>query len=205
MSLAPGNTSSVNNNTTFTPRRRIQGEGHRNWIRCNLALQEIGDAIRPHVKSTIRDYWDTYFICNCGNRCATSGCATTYPHCHHTPFYWQFHNHAQDWCCHPKKINGQWKLNQRHNCNSCERLFKDLIDCFINPDKIYWGNVEFPLHGKHYWEIAKVFMPEGNKQSNKPEDTEPTALLTVMNNCKLFSENIEHDTLDKVMSFVFID
>ena len=199
--------SSVAKTSTFAPRNRIRNEDHRNWIRCNLGLQEIADAIRPHVEQTFRDYWESTFWWCCHNRCDQPDCGQSFPHCHcessiHSCPYWYDHNHTENLYCPIKRRDDSWYIYTKKDCTACKDQFKKVLNLFIdqNSPKIYWGNVQFPIKDKGPWEIAKAFMPQGNKKADTPDQAEGIALVNVINTCKLFdrTEKFDHNLADKV-------
>ncbi|XP_053388497.1 putative leucine-rich repeat-containing protein DDB_G0290503 [Mercenaria mercenaria] len=85
-------------------------------------------------------------------------------------------------CLHKEQIN-----NLKSNPNNPD--FKD----------IRWDNSNDTRNLSLEWAIAKIFMPRGNEQNKGLEDTDPSAMFSLMAKCDLFTHPIKGTNLSHLI------
>ncbi|KAF7653661.1 hypothetical protein LDENG_00079970 [Lucifuga dentata] len=74
-------------------------------------------------------------------------------------------------------------------CEICAVWKEKILANHTNPGgRVHWRNSNPPLWPTEKWEVAKVFMPDGQKSKNKLRDFDIPALLIFMIHCKHFEE-----------------
>ena len=86
----------------------------------------------------------------------------------------------------PDKTNTTWRMNC--NSNICNVWLEEILPyhAHLPLPNIAWANSNPKLWQSDVWELAKLFQPYGCENHSKAEDSDCTALLTMMLDCTFF-------------------
>jgi hypothetical protein len=88
------------------------------------------------------------------------------------------------------------------NSPECKSLLEKLVAAHWDPAYIEWDNIG-GTNVDSYWNIAKLYMPHGNKDSTCPENTNMLAIFHLLKNFKVVDFVEERIKIDQVLlSFI---
>ena len=100
-----------------------------------------------------------------------------------------------------KQKNGRWQIDC--GCGVCEPWMRS-IAAESTTSKICWQNTNVDDWPVDPWQLAKVYMSPGKKDScNSLQDTDPAGILQVMINCALFGQLLDVQKVKAVSSYHF--
>ncbi|XP_036413521.1 uncharacterized protein CXorf38-like [Colossoma macropomum] len=86
-------------------------------------------------------------------------------------------------------------------CEKCERWKKEILQSRLGKGaEIHWKNVEPHRWPTEIWEVAKVYMPGGQREHRCFDQFDIAAILNFMANCKHFKKFHQGQLLTKVIS-----
>ncbi|XP_070539446.1 uncharacterized protein [Ptychodera flava] len=92
------------------------------------------------------------------------------------------------------------KQNQRPSCGFCKKFEREIVAEHKNKGSIHWNNFDWKKWPVVAWEVAKVYMPGGQKAAVcTASETDSSALLNLMSNCKKFHSHIDKNKPGKVI------
>jgi len=82
--------------------------------------------------------------------------------------------------------NTTWRIDCK--CNVCSVWLEEILPYHLHKPlpNIAWANSNPQLWPTDVWELAKLFQPYGCESHKNAEDSDCTALLTMMLNCTFF-------------------
>ncbi|XP_077869998.1 uncharacterized protein LOC100377645 [Saccoglossus kowalevskii] len=81
---------------------------------------------------------------------------------------------------------------RKHVCPVCAKWEVEILTHHSNKGSVYWQNADNTKWFTVAWEVAKVFMPRGQKKTvTTASETDSSALLNLMSNCKKFHAYIK--------------
>ncbi|KAJ8280731.1 hypothetical protein GJAV_G00058270 [Gymnothorax javanicus] len=84
-------------------------------------------------------------------------------------------------------------------CQDCELWRKEILENHGNKKgNIYWENCKPCLWSSEKWEVAKVYMPRGNKAHSTVDQFDISAILNLMIYCKHFTKFAKQQVLTEV-------
>ena len=88
----------------------------------------------------------------------------------------------------PDRIGNTWKMNCSSTSNVCSLWLREILPYheFQPLPKIAWANSNPQAWPSDAWEVAKLFQPFGCKDHSKAEDSDCTALLSLIVDCRYF-------------------
>jgi len=92
------------------------------------------------------------------------------------------------------KKDPTWRINCSNNV--CSVWLEEILPyhSHLPQPKIAWANSNPQLWPSDVWELAKLFQPYGCETHSKAEDSDCTALLTMMLDCTFFHKFITNTT-----------
>ncbi|XP_071950539.1 uncharacterized protein [Antedon mediterranea] len=94
--------------------------------------------------------------------------------------------------CKPKK-------EPPDNCKICNAWKTDIFEKHSNRKMTYWSNVDPKDWPINKWEVAKTYMPRGQKPGGAYEP-DISAILNLMHTCKIFQPDVAKTRIEKVIS-----
>lgn len=146
---------------------RLRKPEYLNWIKVGQAVRLVGDGLRKFTDTTIKDYH--------GQLKTHLGSAT-----------------CQKQCKAKKDPDPQGS----GGCLVCSRWKEKLMSKHMNK-RVFWRNVDPKLWPLAAWEMAKFYMPSGQKH-NKPitaNDLDATHMMNLLNNCTEFHQYFSNKNL----------
>uniref|UniRef100_UPI00358FFB5F uncharacterized protein CXorf38 homolog n=1 Tax=Myxine glutinosa TaxID=7769 RepID=UPI00358FFB5F len=102
------------------------------------------------------------------------------------------HTHNQHVCTTtPKGFNS--------DCSTCDMWKNLIIRNHQNPRTIQWNNSRLPLLTENPWEVAKMFMPRGQKFKFEASEIDVAAILNLLANCKHFGKFMDRKNILEVI------
>lgn len=83
----------------------------------------------------------------------------------------------------------------------CGALYVDILSehASNNVNAVYWKNTQIQRWSVDAWEIAKVYMGNGqDKDNNGPQRSDTSAILQLLTNCKRYRKYISCEDVKKV-------
>lgn len=101
--------------------------------------------------------------------------------------------------CGNRKIKG-FALDGKCESGICSNMLKEVRKETRKGFNPYWGNTDLQKWPANSWEIAKIFMGQGQKPQNKgPLDTDSSGIFHLILNCERFKGyNISPVDIDQV-------
>jgi hypothetical protein len=164
------------NITEMNPEERINNPKYLNWIKGTLALMHLCDVVRNYAYHIFDKFLDTI---------------SDRPHYDNGSNYKYLASHTE-W------DSGQWKYTSSYQC-VCQSLFKEILRLhFFGDKRLGFTNCKDKYVGGP-WGLAKFFMPVDKYCADieRPEETEPTIVLKMIQNCRLF-DHIAHANIEIV-------
>ena len=185
-----------------TIKDKIKTEEHADWIKCTLGLHKTSTALHTFVKEKLYKYTHAY---------------NSQPQISQSNFTQDEINHINlPTACirqrllrrvterrdrNTNKTTWEWKM--KYQCLKCRSAFQKMLSLDTGEsNRLNLENCKDTSSISLEWAIAKMFMSKGNINNKGPEDTDPAALLSLMLNCDLFTNNKNKSHKEKVRFFL---
>ncbi|KAJ8256170.1 hypothetical protein COCON_G00200340 [Conger conger] len=150
--------------------RRFEDEQYKNWLKTTMSLQLL--------RTSLGDFLE--------NETET------------------FHNSLKNKLKQATCKNGcTVKANYRNKvpevCPECKPWGEEIFKNHNNKrGEIYWNNSKPCLWSSRKWEVAKVYMPRGNKDHHAVDQFDISAILNLMNVCSHFKNFVKEQIIKEV-------
>ncbi|XP_061081612.1 uncharacterized protein LOC133116245 isoform X2 [Conger conger] len=150
--------------------RRFEDEQYKNWLKTTMSLQLL--------RTSLGDFLE--------NETET------------------FHNSLKNKLKQATCKNGcTVKANYRNKvpevCPECKPWGEEIFKNHNNKrGEIYWNNSKPCLWSSRKWEVAKVYMPRGNKNHHAVDQFDISAILNLMNVCSHFKNFVKEQIIKEV-------
>ncbi|XP_060563947.1 uncharacterized protein LOC132723290 [Ruditapes philippinarum] len=161
----------------MNPEDRINNPQYLNWIKGTLALMHLCDVVRNYTYHIFDKFLDTI-----SNR--------------------RHYNNGSNYkflADNTKWDSSKWRYTTIYQC-VCQSLFREILRLhFFGDKRIGFTNCKDKYVGGP-WGLAKFFMPVSKYCADieTPGETEPTIVLKMIQNCRLF-DNIAHANIDIII------
>ncbi|XP_053389936.1 uncharacterized protein CXorf38-like [Mercenaria mercenaria] len=167
-------------------KEKLKKNEYRNWVKGTLGLERTNRALFEYVKAK----FEVFTHRRAG------------PHAYFTEDVYS-HIHLGTSCIRSNlkrkikydKTNDTWKWT--NPCGKCKEAFKSILSMYTNASKkkMHLENCENTTKVTLEWAIARFFMPERNDTNKGPDDTDPAAMINLLLNCHLFTNQIRRNFL----------
>ncbi|XP_018594646.1 uncharacterized protein LOC108926454 isoform X2 [Scleropages formosus] len=149
--------------------RRFSDESYKNWLKTTMSLQLLRAGLRRFVEDETETFHDS------------------------------LRSRVGDARCHANcDVRGQ-PLKVPPVCEAC-RLWRDeILENHSNKNgRIYWNNCRPFKWSSEKWEVAKVYMPGGNRAHSRIDQFDISAILNLMTFCTHFQRFVKKLILTEV-------
>ena len=163
-----------------TPMNRFLEQGYSNRIKLDLALNRVAEGLAPFCKTVMDEFQEEVMkgkpfegkSCNAGCKAKTK----------------------------PKRQCTRGTFNMVINCpNDICNKWLEGIHPEILTRQYSFENTKESEWPTESWQLAKIFMGEGQDKSNvDPHNTDAAALLQLMINCRKFKSRVDQNKAKKV-------
>ncbi|KAK0142474.1 hypothetical protein N1851_019600 [Merluccius polli] len=149
--------------------RRFEDEGYKTWIKTTMILECLKTRLAGFLENETAAFHQTL----------SSSIRLNQNECGHVP-------------------RCDFKSNQ-HLCPFCHAWRDAILDKHTaKRSQVYWNNSTPHLWHSHKWEVAKVYMPRGNKNHKLVDDFDISAFLNLMTFCGHFQNFVKRDLVTEV-------
>ena len=153
--------------TPLTPVDRFNDPGYINRVKLDMALQYVAEGLSPFCKDVIDNFRNEMMTSLKSTTCA-AGCKIK-----------------------RRRIRTDATSGWYIDCNICHKW----LDCVfqqIDKHEFSWKNSKVSEWSTNSWQLAKIFMANGQDSSNVDHaKTDALALLQLMTNCKKFKTRVD--------------
>ncbi|KAL4656822.1 hypothetical protein GN956_G3880 [Arapaima gigas] len=150
---------------------RFSDDGYKNWLKITMSLQLLRSRLCTFVENETETFYGA-LRSYVGNTRCQSGC---------------------DIKSQSQKVPSV--------CEACQPWRDGILENYTNKNlNIYWNNCRPSKWSSDKWEVAKAYMPRGNKAHNQIEQFDISALLNFMTCCKHFQKFVKKQLLTEVTS-----
>ncbi|KAM4604690.1 uncharacterized protein ACJ7VT_017025 [Polymixia lowei] len=155
--------------------QRFQDEGYKNWIKTTMGLQ----CLKTRLGSFLENETDSY------HRALSNGIKWNGLECKKK--------------CDIKNLTPRSNQTPSIDCEVCVPWRNAIWDNHTNKSgQVYWNNSTPYLWPTEKWEVAKVYMPRGNKSHKSVGDFDISAFLNLMTFCRHFKRFVQNSLLTQV-------
>lgn len=154
--------------------KRWESEDYKNYLKVIEALLYVRDGLGPFSKRIISEF-QSEILTKC--KIVPEECKTT--------------------TCRFKNIKN--KKLQPECLSLCSAILKEILSNIRRPKgNICLKNSKIHKWSVDAWEIAKVYMGEGQKANTGPQKSDSAAIIQLIANCKCFEKFASWDDAQKV-------
>ncbi|RXM31623.1 Mediator of RNA polymerase II transcription subunit 14 [Acipenser ruthenus] len=151
---------------------RFKDLEYKNWLKTTLSLQLLRSGLVNFLENETNDFHSQLLRTLKGEICKVQ--------------------------CDTKNCGNQG-TKPPLTCPACSKWKNEILSNHRNKNCIiYWNNCKPHLWHAEKWEVAKVYMPRGNKDHTKANAFDISAFLNFMKFCKHFEKIVKGNMLDKV-------
>ncbi|KAK6486862.1 hypothetical protein HHUSO_G10551 [Huso huso] len=151
---------------------RFKDLEYKNWLKTTLSLQLLRSGLVNFLENETNDFHSQLLRTLKGEICKVQ--------------------------CNTKSCGNQG-TKPPSICPACSKWKNEILSNHSNKNcTIYWNNCKPHLWHAEKWEVAKVYMPRGNKDHTKANAFDISAFLNFMKFCKHFEKTVKGTMLDKV-------
>uniref|UniRef100_A0A8C4SDG2 Uncharacterized LOC114650257 n=1 Tax=Erpetoichthys calabaricus TaxID=27687 RepID=A0A8C4SDG2_ERPCA len=153
-------------------RSRFQDAEYKNWLKTTLCLQLLRGGLSQFLETETGIFHDKLLSAlsaqSCQNNCQINS-------------------------------RGNQFIKVPNLCPVCNNWIREILSHHNNnKGRIYWNNCTPYCWAKEKWEVAKVYMPNGNTKHSAVNEFDISAVLNYMSNCKHFTNMVKNTRLKEV-------
>ncbi|XP_066562971.1 uncharacterized protein LOC136751338 isoform X2 [Amia ocellicauda] len=153
---------------------RFENAKYKNWLKTTMSLQLLRSSLEDFLENETETFHSRLRskleerVCESRPPCDSRGC-------------------------------GPQRTKAPQMCAACTDWKNEILSNHSSGKGIiYWNNCKPHLWSSQKWEVAKVYMPRGNKNHNNVKQFDISAILNFMKFCSHFKPMVKSDILDKV-------
>ncbi|XP_036395878.1 uncharacterized protein LOC118785368 [Megalops cyprinoides] len=150
---------------------RFKDEKYKNWLKTTMSLQLLRCGLGTFLENETETFHDSL-----RNKLKEATCKLR--------------------CDFKKPKDDPWKMTPPL-CEDCGR-WRDEIRKHHKGGLIYWNNSTPSRWSSDKWEVAKVYMPRGNRNHSKLDQFDISAFLNLMTSCKHFNKFVKEKVITEV-------
>ena len=150
---------------------RMNDAGYKCWLLAGQALKHMKQGLEGHANDVITSFHKDLLQSHSPKTCSHVECVSKNI---------IFSGGPPDF----------WKFKKSCPAQVCDKWLSDIAQELQNvkaSKNVYWNNSVVSRWPEDSWEVAKVFMEQGQRSTNSsPTECDVSALLVLMTNCKKF-------------------
>ncbi|XP_053381164.1 uncharacterized protein LOC123561418 [Mercenaria mercenaria] len=165
---------------------RIYSDGFVYWIKCTLALQKTKEGTAQYVENTMKSLIESFDVEE-----------------EHIRRFLKKVTEENKQRITFKKGRGNKTWTFKSKCKSkCQNMFRIIMDKHArkSSNKLNWDfhdpSVDYSPDD-YWWIIAKIYMPDHNEESIRPDQVDPLSIFSMLLHCELFVD--VWDNADKII------
>ncbi|KAG9349589.1 hypothetical protein JZ751_028037 [Albula glossodonta] len=148
---------------------RFNDESYKNWLKTTMSLQILKSSLGSFLENETETYHSS------------------------------LRNELKGVICKSNCILKKQYSKIDDVCKDCQLWWKEILNNHNNKNGIiYWNNSKPYLWSSEKWEVAKVYMPKGNKDHNTVDQFDISAALNFMTFCSHFKKIVKEQVLKDV-------